>query len=333
MFQHLLVPLDGSQRAEQALPVAVQLARASSGTITLLHVVDQAHVYNAIGGGVPYLTQDAIDANLAEAQRYLDRLIQGYHLAQIPIEKQVLLGNPAAVILEVAEKQEADFIVMSSHGYTGLQRWLLGSAAEKVARHSPVPVLVLREDKPLFPQLQPDRTGVIRALVPLDASPRSQEALLPAAALVSALASPGRGALHLVQVVIQLEGMWESEKANLLQAARQNLATIEQHMREKLATTGGLGPSLDLTWSVSVDTDIAEGIVRIAEQGEGRAKIATCDLIAMTTHGYTGLQKWAMGSITERVLHATPLPLLIVRPADMIEKERRHKKHQGTVAG
>lgn len=331
MFRHILVPLDSSQRAEQALPVAVQLARASSGTITLLNVVDLVHDYGYSGIGSPYLSQDVIDENLTRAQQYLDRLSQEYHLEQMPLQKLALPGNPAVVILDNVEKQGVDLIVMASHGYTGLKRWLLGSVAEKVARHSLVPVLVLRENKPLLPQQRPERTGTLRALVPLDASPRSQDAIPPATALVSALASPGQGALHLTQIVVQLEGTWENEQAALVQAARQNLATIEQNIRDGLVANVGPELPLKLTWSVSVDTDIAEGIVRLAEQGEdveGKERTGKCDLIAMTTHGYTGLHKWAVGSITERVLHTTTLPLLIVRPADMIEKEHRQKEHR-----
>jgi len=80
---------------------------------------------------------------------------------------------------------------------------------------------------------------------------------------------------------------------------------------------------LPITWSVTIDDDIAAGIIRVAEDGEGAEGVEVCDgsdVIVMATHGYSGLQRWAMGSITERVLHASRLPLLIVRPSDMIEK-------------
>jgi len=80
---------------------------------------------------------------------------------------------------------------------------------------------------------------------------------------------------------------------------------------------------LPVTWSVAVDTDVAEAIIRVAENGEdaeGAGVFGGCDLIAMATHGYSGMQRWAMGSITERVLSATKLPLLIIRPPDLMDK-------------
>ena len=76
--------------------------------------------------------------------------------------------------------------------------------------------------------------------------------------------------------------------------------------------------SVTLTWSVTIDDDIVAGIVRVAEEGEeveGAGVLGKSDVIAIATHGYGGLDQWAMGSITERVLQVTSLPLLIVRPA------------------
>ena len=81
-----------------------------------------------------------------------------------------------------------------------------------------------------------------------------------------------------------------------------------------------------VNWSVALDPDRANAIVRVAENGEdaqGVGAFGGCDLIAMATHGRGGLQRWAMGSVTERVLHMTKRPLLIVRPAGVVEKQER----------
>lgn len=330
MFQHLLVPLDGSSRAEQVLPVAARLARASGGTITLLTVVGMAPEAASYHMAGPFLPQTVFKQDLTEARSYLDRVLRRSDLAGVALEKQVDLGDPAATILAHTEEQPIDLIVMSSHGYTGVKRWILGSVAEKIARHAPAPVLILREGEPLHTHVRFDGMCAVRALVPLDTSARSQDAIAPAAELVAALSSPEHGQLQLTHIVILPEDASKAEKDGLLREARQNLYAIGQSIREGLVAHVDSDLHLVLSWAVSIESDIAEGIVRMAENGEQFANIGgaeRCDLIAMTTHGAAGMPRWAVGSITERVLHATRLPLLIVRPADIIEKERRQREN------
>ncbi|HEU5380990.1 MAG TPA: universal stress protein [Ktedonobacteraceae bacterium] len=331
MFQHILVPLDGSSRAEQVLPVAVRLARASKGTITLLTVISMAPEAASYYMTGPFLPQTVFKQDLIASRNYLDQVAQRSDLAGITLEKQVDLGDPAETILSYTEKHPVDLVVISSHGYTGMKRWLLGSVAEKIARHAPVPVLILRDGELLRTHTRFDGMGAVRALVPLDTSARSQDAIPPAADLVAALSSSEHGQLQLTQIVVVPEGANEMEKNELLHAAKQNLDAIGQSIREGLVAHVGPDLHLVLSWAVSMDSDIAEGIVRMAENGEQTADSGgaeRCDLIAMTTHGITGIHRWTTGSITERVLHATRLPLLIVRPADMVEKERRQRESQ-----
>ena len=144
------------------------------------------------------------------------------------------------------------------------------------------------------------------------------------AQLVAALAAPGFGALHFTQVVIPpvTEQVSLSERESIVYAAREYLsATVEDIRRGRVASPVA-GLQLALTWSVTIDDDIVAGIARVAEEGEeveGAGVLGKADVIAIATHGYGGLQQWAMGSITERVLQVTRLPLLIVRPPEMIE--------------
>ncbi len=331
MFQHILVPLDGSPLAEQALPVAVRLARASGGKVSLLNVVDIYQMYVPYGAMQPLMSQETIDGCIASAGHYLDRLLHREDMAGVPGNKQVVLGNPPLAILAEIDEQAIDLVVMSSHGYAGITRWVMGSTAEKIMHHSPVPVLILHDGKPLDIHLRPDGTSAVRALVPLDASARSQDVIAPAAALVAALSTPGQGALHFLQIVVPPKDGSKEERETLLQQARQNLQTTSENIRDGLVANVGPELHLKLSWSVALEDDIAGGIMGIAESSEKAADTGvweTSDLIAMTTHGYTGIQKWTMGSIAERVLHTTRLPLLLVRPADMIMKEHREKQGQ-----
>ena len=163
----------------------------------------------------------------------------------------------------------------------------------------------------------------MRALVPLDGSTLARTVIEPAAQLVAALASPGEGSLHLVRVVkpptsqeLRLaseHGTAESLEENKLHRAKIYLNTITDQLR-----TGPLALlNLSITWSVTIAQDVAHAIIQMAENGEdaeGAGAFGRCDLIAIATHGRGGLQHWVLGSIAERVLGATELPILIVRP-------------------
>jgi nucleotide-binding universal stress UspA family protein len=332
MLKRILVPLDGSSRAEQVLPVAARLAQASGGTIILFHVVNitqEAMTYGA------FFPPDALDVSAGGGRTYLSQLIQRIHLTgMVAVEQYVVIGNPAEKILSLAQEQDVDLIVMASHGYTGFKQWLMGSVAEKVAHHASVPVLIIRDGEPLHTRLRSDGTTVVRALVPLDLSDNARDALLPAAELVAAFSSPGRGVLHLTQLLVEPEDASEAEREALLQETVAQLDEVGQQVREEVRTHLASALLPRVTWSISIDSDIAEGIARVAEDGEetpASGKVERCDLIAMTTHSLGSSRKSATGSITDRVLHATRHPLLIVRPAEVIEKELRHKTSHAQV--
>jgi nucleotide-binding universal stress UspA family protein len=323
MFQRILVPLDGSARAERALPVAARLVRASGGSIVLLRVITSPIDFAWYAMESPISMQEGIEADIARATDYLASVAGSPELAGIEIKTEVLPGAPALSIFPVVRAFQADLIVMCSHGYTGRTRWILGSVSQKVVRHSPVPVLVLREDGSVPVNLHPDGIRPVRVLVPLDGSPFAEAALVPAAHLSAALSAPAQGALHLAQV-LRLPTLYEygqndqlAEMKQGIREAQAYLSTVERKLREDdLAKL-----NLSVTSSVSVDPDVAGILIGIAEIGEDMQEVEEyppCDLIAMATHGRGGLQRWMLGSVTERVLDSTKLPLLIVRPNETI---------------
>jgi nucleotide-binding universal stress UspA family protein len=328
MLKRVLVPLDGSARAEQALPVAARLAQSVGGTVVLLRVVTIPNEFVAYVTLEPIATQSVINATLEEARTYLQSLADSDSLQGVHTETEVLLGQAAATILSVVDSHLIDLVVLCSHGYTGMTRWILGSVAEKVSQLAPVPVLVLREDGPLPVPPLPQEGGPLRGLIPLDGSVRAQAAIIPAAQLIAALSAPAQGALHLTRVVaLPLAAQFiQNEREAILQQAKQYLNSLADQMREGLFASSLADLKLSITWSVTVDPDIAARIIRVAEQGEeaeGTGVFGTSQVIAMATHGYSGLQRWLMGSITQRVLHGSKLPLLIVRPPDMTDKAQQ----------
>ena len=148
MFRNILVPLDGSSRAERALPVAARIAQASGGTVVLLRVVSPSSEFDLYPSSDALTLQTMHDAHYVQAKNYLERIASVSGLKDVRTETNIIAGRPATTILSVVETHHIDLIILCSHGYTGMKRWVLGSVAERVAYHAPVPVLVLREGGP-----------------------------------------------------------------------------------------------------------------------------------------------------------------------------------------
>ena len=231
----------------------------------------------------------------------------------------------AAAILSVAQARQIDLIVLCSHGYTGMKRWMLGSVAEKVARHAPVPVLLLHEDGSSLEEFSSHADGSIHALVPLDGSERAQAAVAPAIQLMSALVSSESGSLHLtLATVLPInQQMRSDEREQLVHQIKEYLYTLVEQTRRALIENFPQHLNCSVTSMVVSDEDIAEGIIRLAEECQDTEEPGTrsAELIAMTTHGYSRLHGWMLGSITERVVHTIKLPMLIVRSMNETHEE------------
>lgn len=337
MFTRILVPLDGSRCAAHALPTAACLARASGGSVVLVWAMNTAtQLWPSLHS--PTLTTRArtvIDIDLAEAEEYLSALTKAPDLDGLPTETVVLRGPTVPTLLSVARSYHADVIVLCSYVSTGTQRWSIGGLAEEVARHAPVPVLILREGVPLPTESHQEAGRSLCALVALDGSARAEAAIEPAASLIAAFAAPAAGVLHLVQVVKPVvtgrEGKHLDERdrgEHEVQQARGYLSSLVNQLHEGLIAPAVVNFKLTLTWSVAVHTDVTAALIRLAADGEdaeGAGASGGCDVIAMATHGRSSLARWVIGSITERVLHATRLPLLVVRPPEMIQTESLHE--------
>ena len=149
-LRYILVPLDGSSLAERAIPLATALAEKFGSEILLLRVLDipkptppTSHLEVTIG----WVREARAQAH-KEARNYLDTRQQKVYQQGIKVRALVRDRSPAEDILQVASSEEIDLIVMSAHGKGGLTRWTFGSVADKVARHSPCPVLLVRYASP-----------------------------------------------------------------------------------------------------------------------------------------------------------------------------------------
>jgi nucleotide-binding universal stress UspA family protein len=317
MFRSILVPLDGSLLSESALPAAGRIARASGGRLILATVIS-VPILSSTGEYDP-VSSEQVDVEWRDAEDYLQRVTQLPLLADIDTRSTVDIGSAETALQEAIASSQCDLLVMTSHGRTGLARWALGSIASHLVRYADVPVLVFREQGPKLESPHPDMEHLFRVLVCLDSSEFAEAALAPAAQLALALGGgtergtpPARQAgLHLVLVIPPSEGDRSSRPPALgLADAKEYLAAVADRMKQEY-------PALTLSWTVGVGADVAKAIVRVAESGEdveGAGVFGGCDVVALSTHGRTGIARWTMGSVTERVLDSSNLPALVVRP-------------------
>ena len=153
MFTNILVALDGSELAEEALPVARDLANSSVGTIHLIQAVSRQPELEAVhgtGDSNPRLTEVSLDlarrlieTRLTSGQEYLDRVAVELTNAGLKVETTVLEGAADEQIISYSREHGVDLIVISTQGYGGIKRLLLGSVTDRVIRSCEVPVLVL----------------------------------------------------------------------------------------------------------------------------------------------------------------------------------------------
>jgi nucleotide-binding universal stress UspA family protein len=275
-LRRLLVPLDGSTLSEAILPVAEGLTRAHVAELLLLRVLEGQRV------------RDHEVELEHDAQRYLEATAERLHGRGLRHVRRVLWhGEPEQAIVNAAVRERVQLVAMSTHGRSGLDRLRFGSVAEAVVRRAPVPVLLARGVAPW------GEAGIRRILVPLDGSPAS-EAVLP---MVAALAGPFDLGIDLLHVA-------EPGGAGPERADRPGPAKGP----EPGAYLGRVAAGLE-TRGLRASTILRRGL-----PPEIIATVAAetgADLVAMSTHGRTGLGRLLVGSVAERVLRAVPVPVLL----------------------
>jgi len=288
MFERILAPLDGSSEAAHAIPLVARLARLMGGSVILLQARDTVTEVTkyAAGSLAPY----TITSDTEGAQAYLDGVATVIVGEGGAVETEIRAGNIGETIVEVAREKNADSIILTSHGRTGILERLLGGVAEHVSRDAPVPVLLLRagEEHALIGEDGEGRS--VQALLPLDGTVVAESALVPALYLVAALSTPEPGTLHLAHVVAEGQDAGDAEKYLDALAERVRAATPE-------------GLKLEVTWSTSTAKSVEDELIALADG---------YDLVALTKPEATGRR--ALGETIEKLLGSVKLPLLIVPP-------------------
>lgn len=289
MFKNMLLPHDGSSVSERAVPFALHLASAIGARLILMH------------GRVPLATPRAPDFDV---EGFAMSLRESEAVGAIGVPRRVQIdavapdvptdGVPEG-ICATATEQQADLIVMSTHGHGRSGHSLYGSVAERVLCQSPVPVVLVPASTRHAWLAQP----TFRILVPLDGSRFAEEVLGPIEDLAAAL----KAELFLVGAVEALASPSMERDPLSASAYERELGEMRQYLdgvADRLRESG-----------IVVRTEVEVG--RAASVIDGIAQRRHIDLIAMATHGRRGLNRLLVGSVADKVLRGTIAPLLLYR--------------------
>jgi nucleotide-binding universal stress UspA family protein len=288
MFEKILVPLDGSELAEKAIPYAKAIASAKGSEIVLFAVS-------------LFTSGDKQDRLL---KSYLELQAKNLGSSGLKVTFAVAYGNVADEISNFTEKNKIDLKVISTHGYSGLKQWFMGSVAMKVLNIAHTPLLLVKSRTA-------DKAAVKfnKILFPVDGSAFSVVPIPYIAELVK-----GTGAQVIVVQVVEppvvpsysqdrpINPTWQQYRDVLWEEgekqAKGNLELLEKDLKQH-----GLNVVTKL-----IRGEVVPNIMKVAADEK-------VDLIVMSTHGRTGAARWAYGNVARRLVEESPQPVLAIRPS------------------
>lgn len=319
MFRALLVPLDGTPSGENALPLALSVARCSRAAVHLMRV----HVPTLDLNDQPLVNEERDRRECIEEQAYLDGVAErlAARAAGVVLVPRLVDGTAydslAAALEKHADDIHADLFVLSGHIRTGLSRWLFGSVADDLIHQTTRPLLLVPAKEEAEGNAEPVLQHI---LVALDGSPLAERIL----EVVLPLTGCMRAALTLLRVVepavvpvtdpaFSTSGVETAVIESQQEAARQYLEGLADRLRADAAAP-------TVRTQVALDAQAAEAILGFLEVAP-QSPAGAVDLVALATHARSGLSRLLLGSVAERVARRAPVPLLLqhpepTRPAD-----------------
>jgi nucleotide-binding universal stress UspA family protein len=296
VFRKILIPLDGSKTAEKALPYAHALATKLKLPVELLAVVDVAELAPHLSAASARHMDAIIESEIGSSKDYLAGVAKSFKEtnAACAVEK----GRADEVIVAQAAAEKGTLITMATHGRSGLNRWLLGSVAEKILRSTANPLLVVRAGDEAEPV---GDIGIKSVIVPLDGSALAEGVLPTVIELAKALSLEVmllRG-YELPAAAYYGEDYlpdYESLKARIGQETK-------SYLEGKVAAFKAEG--LERVFATVAEGPAADEIIKCARR---RADA----LVAMCTHGRSGIRRWVLGSVTEKVVRHSGGPVMVI---------------------
>ncbi len=298
MYSRMLIPLDGSQTAENVLPYARLLARTLQIPVELMEVIDIAGVATHISAQ----KGRHLDTLMAELEHksedYLKKVAESF--SGVSVTCTVEKGRPENAIIEKAAPDKRAFIAMATHGRSGISRWLLGSIAEKVLRGAQNPLLLVRASE----EGQTEGEANIKSIiVPLDGSELA-ESVLPTAVNVARLLNLEVILLRAYELPAAAYYGNEDYLPNYEALKSLGKEEVQAYLDAKAAAIKASG--LEKVSAVLLEGPGPNEIIGYARQIPNA-------LVAMCTHGRSGVQRWVLGSVTEKVVRHSGDPVLVVR--------------------
>ena len=308
MYKRILAPLDGSGMAEQALPYVRFLAKDLQAKVELLRIT----------GGVPLEIlnnqelhpQDILDALRTEANDYLNETRKRLDNIGLAVSLSVRDGSPAQEIVEAAEQEPDTIIAMTTHGRSGMARWVMGSVADKALHATDCPFLLIKAKEETAIESE---AKVNRIIVPLDGSEFAEEALEHAAAL----AGPRRLKVILARVTPSLGEYRRYMQYTMIDASTSvYTGPYEEWSRETdadaMSYLRDVGERFAAQNGVTVEEKLLKGSP--ADAIVGLVREEPDSLVVMTSHGRSGVGRWLLGSVADRIVRYSGGPTLVIRP-------------------
>src|SRR4029453_2566661 len=300
MYSKILVPLDGSKTAEKVLPYARYLAGKFKVPVELLAVVDIAEVASHMVSEKARFLDTIIDDAVRRLTSYLGNVATTF--AGTDVRCSVEKGKAEDTIIEKAATDKAMLITMATHGRSGLNRFLLGSVAEKVLRGSVNPLLLIRATG----EAKSENEAMLKAIiVPLDGSELA-EGVLPMAAGMAKKLDLEIELFRTYHIPYNVyggeEGFYAGNYEELLAGVGDEAA---QYLDKKAADLKKLG--ITKVSCVTKEGLAADEIILLGQKTPD-------NLIAMSSHGRSGVKRWVLGSVAEAVVRHCGDPVLITRP-------------------
>ena len=314
MYENIIVPLDGSDASRQVLPYARSIAKTVGATLRLIGVLEplnRVDNLSRMGSGAQNAPMSQSELVLSEdwralvgglrreARERLDAAAEETRSQGIETTVELLEGEAAEQIIAAGNRAGESLIAMSTHGRSGIGRWMLGSVTDKVVKHTATPVLIIRAQR----EAPPDDVALSRVVLPLDGSELAERAIPHAVAFANAF---GTGITILRSSSPTAYGFGYADyyaAQTYTDISSEVLSDVRDYVTSAVGRIQGMGVS-------SVEERTPEGnpgAAIIDEVGDDRTK-----LVVMTTHGRTGVGRWVLGSVTDRVIQHSAGPVMVI---------------------
>jgi nucleotide-binding universal stress UspA family protein len=294
----VLVPLDGSETGERALPWAKAVA-GSTAQILLMEVTPVASTVRSIGGQVIGEAETIQEGYRQMAEQQLSDAVEKWFDTSDNVSTTIAIGDPSEQILATAEEKGADLIVMSSHGRGAIGRFVSGSVADRIVRHAPLPVMIVGPEGEIVRDAK-----IERVIAPIEDTDLSRAALPVAGALAKLTGAP----IVVMNVIVPTGDMTPLYPGLVGTIPAPAIQDTHDQLAEAASATVDEAVALLKNDGVDASGEIymggaANSIMSALQPG---------DVIVLSSHARSGLARWVIGSTSMKLIRNGEAPVVVV---------------------